>query len=352
MSSGSGPPTGICVLGFHRSGTSLTARVLQLLGVDLGPDEDLLPAVEGDNPAGYWEPRWMNDLNDEVLAALGCDMWHPLWVEDDWTKRPELEPLRRRAAELLRQKFDGRPVWGFKDPRTSLTLPFWRDLVPDLRFVICLRSPADAVASSLRRTNPDLNSRWAWGQLWLEYTGRSLAETEGAERILVNYEDFFTDPQGEVSRLAAFVGIGGSSQSEVADAVRADLQHHRSSPAEVAADSGLPVEARAAYVTLRAARAAEDRDDALRRGLERAARELWSAHRAWVVERGDLQRRAGQAQDLETSLADALADVERVRADGDNARRRAERAERELEVYRSSRAARLAAAFGRRRWRS
>jgi hypothetical protein len=46
------PNGGVCVLGFARSGTSLTMRLLDLLGVELGPREDLLPAIEAENPRG------------------------------------------------------------------------------------------------------------------------------------------------------------------------------------------------------------------------------------------------------------------------------------------------------------
>ena len=34
------------------------------------------------------------------------------------------------------------PVWGWKDPRTCLTLPFWQDVIGSIRYVICIRNPA------------------------------------------------------------------------------------------------------------------------------------------------------------------------------------------------------------------
>ena len=35
-------PTIVCILGMHRSGTSLVSRVLNVLGVYLGPEEHLM----------------------------------------------------------------------------------------------------------------------------------------------------------------------------------------------------------------------------------------------------------------------------------------------------------------------
>ena len=289
---------GVCILGFHRSGTSVAARVLNLLGVDLGPSEDLLDARDDDNPAGYWEPRWLNALNDELLAAIGGDAWRPLEDEPGWESRPELEPLRARAREGLGAAFGNAALWGWKDPRTSFTLPFWKALVSDLWFVVCVRSPSDAVDSALRRGAPTL-SRFAWGQLWLEYTARALMHSDPERRTLVFYEDLIANPQKEALRLSAFLGDESlADPAAVGDTVRRDLQHHRTSAREVADDSGLPIEARAAYLALRAA-GADNTDELLRGGLERVVGELWTAH--------------NQAADLRAALEEDTWAAERLR---------------------------------------
>jgi len=45
----------ICIIGMHRSGTSMIARVLNLCRLDLGPSEQLMKPYEVDNPLGYFE---------------------------------------------------------------------------------------------------------------------------------------------------------------------------------------------------------------------------------------------------------------------------------------------------------
>ena len=47
-----GPPP-VLILGMHRSGTSLTARVANLLGVSLG-DSARMVTTQYDNPRGFW----------------------------------------------------------------------------------------------------------------------------------------------------------------------------------------------------------------------------------------------------------------------------------------------------------
>lgn len=98
-----GARVSVCVLGFGRSGTSLTMRLLHLLGVDIGPQEDLLAPGEADNPRGYWEPGWMVGLNDEILAKLGTVWWRPLPVASGWERSRDFDELRERASGLLRR---------------------------------------------------------------------------------------------------------------------------------------------------------------------------------------------------------------------------------------------------------
>ena len=64
-------PTVVCVLGMHRSGTSLVARVLNVLGVDLGPEEHLMRPSSA-NPTGHWENKPITGINDEILSDSGA----------------------------------------------------------------------------------------------------------------------------------------------------------------------------------------------------------------------------------------------------------------------------------------
>ena len=71
----------VCVLGAPRSGTSVTARVLNRLGVYLGPPDGMVsPGV--DNPKGNWEDAQIHGTNREILRRLGGTIWHPPALPD------------------------------------------------------------------------------------------------------------------------------------------------------------------------------------------------------------------------------------------------------------------------------
>jgi hypothetical protein len=304
----------VCVLGFGRSGTSLTMRLLHLLGVEIGPPEDLLAPGEADNPRGSWEPRWMVELNDEILDKLGTVWWHPLPAASGWERSPDFDELRERARGLLKEKFGAAPLWGWKDPRTTLTLPFWKDLVPDAKYVICLRNPADAISSIQRLPDPEL-SIGAWGDLWLEYTARALRETRGCPRALVFYEDFFRDAQGQVAAMASLLGLQPSDQSglhrRLLEEIEQGMWHHATPPREMAATLGIPPAARIIFLALRTAedarRAADGGHQQVSEAIERVAPELWWESRTSTDLRLAKARQTSALQDERRRLTKAVA---------------------------------------------
>jgi hypothetical protein len=157
------------------------------------------------------------------------------------------------------EDFGGASVWGWKDPRTCLTLPFWQYLLPPVNYVICLRHPL-SVARSLERRNSDFSlERGVY--LWLAYLESVLACTVGEQRTFVVYEDLMDDWLQVLQCLCSFLGEAAQARQEeiqeaVEDFIRKDLQHHPP-PVECAADqskSGVASAirlAREAYLSLK-----------------------------------------------------------------------------------------------------
>ncbi len=221
-------PTIICLLGMHRSGTSVVARLLNLLGVYLGPPEHLL-RPGADNPRGYWENQRLFHVNKRILARFGGDWREPPSFPPGWQCAPGLEDLRQSASAIVAEEFGNAPVWGWKDPRTCLTLPFWQDLLPPMRYVICVRHP-QSVARSLERRNRGFPpERGVY--LWAAYLKAALACTEGEPRIIVSYEEIMNDWRPGVQALAAFLGEPWRAEEEdlqdaVGSFISPDLRHH------------------------------------------------------------------------------------------------------------------------------
>ncbi len=226
----------VCVAGMHRSGTSMVARVLNLLGVDLGPEGEQ-PRPAPDNEAGFWEDPRFVALNDELLARLG-GAWDQPPAAPDWDGE-RLDDLRGKARGLI-ASFRGRAPWGWKDPRNSLVLPFWRSLLPGLHVVVVVRNPLDVAASLHERNGFPFEQGL---RLWRTYNEAVLATAPPHRRLVTPYEAYFTDFDREIRRAAAFLELeaGAERRDAALESVRGSLRHHRFDESAMRSEAGSEV---------------------------------------------------------------------------------------------------------------
>lgn len=138
--------TVVCVLGMHRSGTSCLAGALQSAGLFAGEVVESAPF----NPKGNRENLRIRALNDAVLDASGGS-WRCPPQELTWTAQHE-----RERNDIIADFERSTDVWTFKDPRTVLTLDFWRDGRAEVVLVGTFRHPT-AVVGSLQQRALDSN---------------------------------------------------------------------------------------------------------------------------------------------------------------------------------------------------
>jgi GT2 family glycosyltransferase len=209
----------ICIAGAHRSGTSMLTRLLHGCGLYLGPKDALMPP-QADNPDGFWEHLGFVALNDELLNALG-GAWD-LPPKSSENLSDERLDLLRIKARLLIEGFHSAQIWGWKDPRNSLTLPFWEDLQPGLKTLIIVRNPLE-VAYSMRKRN---GTSYAFGvRLW-EIYNRRLTEAAGKhERLVTHYDLFFENAEKELRRIANFIGLPDTKIRSAAELVATKRRH-------------------------------------------------------------------------------------------------------------------------------
>ena len=215
----------ICVLGMHRSGTSMVAGMLARAGVDFGPSQEQLPANQS-NQLGYFEHQQIAyQVNEGLLEHYGGAWKSPPIFPPDWLDDEDIETFRQRAKSIV-ANFDKPGKWGWKDPRTSLLVPFWQSVLPNLSFVICVRNPLDVSISLNLRDGLSIQRA---SELWYRYTSDALKFTQGQKRVVVFYEEFFHSPSAETGKLIEFLGLSdNASPSHLASSIHARLRHHQS----------------------------------------------------------------------------------------------------------------------------
>lgn len=225
----------IIIVGMHRSGTTMLSKLIEQAGVFLGRKK------ENNN-----EPLAFIRMNEWILRNANSSWDCPEMF--DYADSPFLDDMANAVIDHMAhgglRKFAGRSrarlitsddaqfQWGWKDPRTSITLPVWQRVFPEGRFVHVYRNPFDVAASLRKRSlaiEPD-NSRFArWKvrhmlgrvkyheslrvrhieeglKLWEIYTARCLA-IKNATVHHVKYEDFLAEPESEWEKLCKFLGL-------------------------------------------------------------------------------------------------------------------------------------------------
>lgn len=236
-------PRVIAVIGMHRSGTSAMTRALGYIGANLGHDFiETMPEV---NAKGFWEDATLNALNIKVLNTLGIDWLTNRSIPRERFDEADLLPLQEEAAKILRTKLENSAVFAFKDPRTSILLPFWKrafasvEIVPS--YLVALRNPI-SVAESLRIRDGFDSAKSA--ALWLNHTLQSLMETQGERRVVVDYDLLMERPVIELRRIARILTLSSPSlegETEFASQFLAtELRHCYSEDGASAANSGMP----------------------------------------------------------------------------------------------------------------
>lgn len=236
------PP--VLIVGAHRSGTSATARALEILGLQIGQRLD-----------SHREPKALQQLHEEYLRRLDAAWHNPApFIESLRTADGERncadylrENLRRDFARLFgyrknprglwllaRLKFGAR--WGWKEPRTTLFARAWLQIFPGARIVHVVRDPLTA-ASSLRerelrfRAAGDApsgkidNLNYCLGLLRI-YTEAGERLADSGTYLRVAFEDIQTNPHKTLDRTARFCDLRFSAK-QLTNAAATIRPHNR-----------------------------------------------------------------------------------------------------------------------------
>ncbi|MGD0043444.1 MAG: hypothetical protein ABSE84_24070 [Isosphaeraceae bacterium] len=208
------------LLCMHRSGSSLTASVFQELGMSLGPYP--LVGAHSSNIHGHFESLPLLMLNKKVQEiAFGFPEDFPkseevltrfldgkgIWPEGVKIPDELFDEGRRLVAGLV----GSGGISGFKDPRTVLTWPFWRQVLREfhsLRVVVVplLRSPHEIAMSLCTRSEGALGY-WSSLDLIAVHFGRMKAilenEKQASRAVRFGSEGFLDD----LAEAARFCGL-------------------------------------------------------------------------------------------------------------------------------------------------
>jgi hypothetical protein len=231
----------LIITGMHRSGTSFVAELFKSAGLHIG--ERLFPGDTG-NPRGYFEDEDILILQRTMLAKA-CPAGTVGWPDWGWTDAETLDESvwanDEPAMRALAKERERLPVWGWKDPRTTLLLEQWLHVLPDACFLFVVREPWKVAASVQRlpselfRTRPEVGVR-----IWLAYNRRLLdfARKHPERCVIMPMPWLANTPHSVLTHAITKLGLDGLRfdakrsreilEGRKQDAQVADAEHERS----------------------------------------------------------------------------------------------------------------------------
>jgi len=192
--------TCLLVLGMHRSGTSALSGVLDILGVNMG--KELMPA-SSDNQKGFFENRLIKEFNENILSKHLNTTWYDInLLPNQWAEAKNLEPLYQEAKNIILNDYSDSDIFGIKDPRMSIFLPFWEkifiELNINLKIIIPYRNPIE-VANSLKKRNKFTFERSF--VLWVRYMMESERNSRNYPRVLITFDQLLSNSLKSIETL-------------------------------------------------------------------------------------------------------------------------------------------------------
>ena len=182
----------VIVLGMHRSGTSLTAGILNKLGFDLGR---AIMGANWANSSGFFENFRILEFNENLFQKLQVNWHNTLGIVDNWWTDENIQVEKKTLKDLIISDYiiDGSLL--FKDPRICVLLPIYLEVLKELEinifFILTFRNPKEVAESLLTRDSFGLVKSH---QLWMDHMLKAEMYSRGYPRLFIEYNSILNDP--------------------------------------------------------------------------------------------------------------------------------------------------------------
>jgi hypothetical protein len=197
------PQIEVIILGMHRSGTSMVSGVLNHLGVDLGKD---YPGKQLSNPLGHFEDGDFLILNETILQETGGDWRNPPPGEAILARK---ESFQTQIQELIKARSEKnyKRLWGWKDPRTSLTIIHYLPYLKNPHFVWCQRNPQEIARSLNNRNGMEIDEGLILANEYHQRLDSFFQDHTDLPLLIIEYAKVLSDPPLWVDKICDFLRI-------------------------------------------------------------------------------------------------------------------------------------------------
>jgi len=184
----------------HRSGTSALAGMLDELGLYGGKD---MMDASYDNPKGFFENASIVEFNESLLLKNNTSWFS---VEQSVIKWDSIDT--DKAKKIVASQYESHSPIYIKDPRCSLFLDFWTNVLERLGYEICHifcgRRPERIIDSLSKRNNFSRQKSMALTQ---KYWTAALSFLIERRYLPISYESLVSDPESVIDNIESYFSI-------------------------------------------------------------------------------------------------------------------------------------------------
>ncbi|MFN8282889.1 MAG: sulfotransferase [Chitinophagales bacterium] len=233
----------VIILGMHRSGTTMITKMLENLGLFVGAEKEI-----NHEAIFFWEiNNWIFDLHTSTAEKP-----YNMRFRNPSCDKVVLESLDYFLQSSRRKKYLGNFTtkyknikdvdfpFGWKDPKNTFTIDFWKHIFPNPKIIHIYRNPIDSVSSYIERDLIKYNQfDWTWKKklkrdflisnnfhrnfrlttiqegfdLWQEYVEKAASlKHEFPDYLEIKYEDFLANPFELLKQLAQFSDLNSNEE--------------------------------------------------------------------------------------------------------------------------------------------
>lgn len=161
---------------------------------------DNLVAANHSNPKGHFENLEFQIMNEKILDFVGAK----------WSNPPSREkiascyfPTKEIYSFLATHT---KPIWGLKDPRTTLTFDMWKpyfEEIANITYIFVWRSLEESICSLASRDKMDLTAARRILECYLInlQSYREELEKENKDIIDIHFNDLLNEPEVFVKQI-------------------------------------------------------------------------------------------------------------------------------------------------------
>jgi len=234
----------IIILGMHRSGTTMITKILENLGLFVGEKKEI-----NHEALFFWEiNNWIFDLH-----TARPELPHNMQYTNPKTRQIIEDSLNYYIQSSKKKQYLGKLhskynsikdidfPFGWKDPKNTFTVDFWKAIFPNPKIIHIYRNPIDSFSSYIER-DLELKNRFEWNwkkklkrrflithnfnnnfrlynleqgyQLWQEYVSKALQLKETYPNYHeIKYETFLENPLHEIEKAIQFCGLSPTKET-------------------------------------------------------------------------------------------------------------------------------------------